>query len=320
MTLKIYLIRHGETDFNRKSMEYGQSDETSLNKRGLEQVKKLSLRLKYIRVDKIFSSQVRRAIQTAEVLSKYLRIPVIKDERLKEYEPGKVDPSSEEWSKEYKRMLNEGMSKYDIRPFGGENIWDLIKRAKSFLEEIEKEKGTIVIISHSGFNEVFINLSQKREKDDFVHLKQDNTSINILERDKKKWCVKVINDSSHISKFLPTVTLYNNQEKIKSEVREHILKELDNLCTKIFLRGEIVSGKIGSYDRPYKRYEGSPIEVFAKMKEGFLIPKKWKISKLYNGVKKYEIGKIKINEIKHKINLTILSDRCTKEIKLDVLK
>ena len=36
-------------------------------------------------------------------------------------------------------MLESGMTKYEIRPFGGENIWDLIKRVGSFLEDIQKE-------------------------------------------------------------------------------------------------------------------------------------------------------------------------------------
>jgi len=164
MALKLYLVRHGETDYNKNkdTLKGGQEGEISLNELGILQSKRLSNRLKNISFDKIFSSPLKRAIQTANKLSESFDKEVIVDDRLKEYEPGKVDPSSEKWKTKYNEILASGMSKYDIRPFGGDNIWDLIKRAGSFLESMQKEEGTILAIAHSGVNEAFISLSQKR--------------------------------------------------------------------------------------------------------------------------------------------------------------
>jgi broad specificity phosphatase PhoE len=309
MTLKIYLIRHGETDFNKTDKDWGQNKEESLNDWGFLQTDKLAEVLKDIKIDKLVSSDLKRAMQTSEILSKKLNLKIILDNRLQEYEPGEVNPSSDKWIEKYKQMLESGISKYDIRPFGGENIWDLIKRTKSFLEDLEKEKGVIAIITHSGVNAALINLSQRREKNDFINIKQDNTCINLLEFLNGKWEVITINDSSHTDEIKPNKKLYENQEEIKQLAKEYVLNKLNNLNCEIYLGGDIKEGLFGSYSRTYKRYKGSPVESYVVLKEKFEIPKEWKISSIINGTEKYEIGKIKIGELKHKVNVSIIENK-----------
>ncbi len=306
MVLKIYLIRHGETDFNKQGKELGQPNETALNDLGFKQSEKLAQELKEIKFAKLFSSDLKRALQTAEILSNTIGIPIIKDQRLREYDSGEADPSSEKWIEEYKRLLNLGMSKYEIRPFGGENIWDLVKRVKSFLEDLEKEKGTIAIITHSGVNSILINLSQRREKDNFLSIKQDNVCINILEFSKGKWEIKTINDSNHITYIKPKRHIYENQDEIKNIAKKHVLEKLDSASKEIYFAGDIVIRRFGLYDRPYKRYKGSTIETYAVLKKEFEIPQKWKISIITQKIRKYEIGEIKVNDIKHKVNVTVI--------------
>jgi len=308
MSLKIYLIRHGETDFNKLSKEWGQDNEISLNDWGNLQAEKLSEVLKDISFNKLFSSNLKRALQTSKKISNSKNIEIITDERLREYDPGEVDPSSEKWVEKYKEILKLGMSKYDIRPFGGENIWDLIKRTKSFMEDLEKQEGAIAIIAHSGVNATFMNLSQQKEKNEFLNIKQDNTCINILEFENGKWIIKKINDSEHISDIKPIKTKYKNQEEIKEDTREYILDKLENTSEEIYIVGDIINSEFGAYDRPYKRYRGSSIEVYIILKKDFKIPQKWKVSEIAKDLEKYEIGKIKIDGIKHKVNVTIISN------------
>ena len=88
MKLKVYLIRHGETDFNKQSKEWGQDPDTSLNDLGRAQTRKLAKRIKEIKFDKFYSSDIKRAIETAEILYQEIKVQIIKDERLGEYEPG----------------------------------------------------------------------------------------------------------------------------------------------------------------------------------------------------------------------------------------
>jgi len=318
MTLKIYLIRHGETNFNKTDKDWGQNKDESLNDWGFLQSNKLAETLKNIKFDKLISSDLKRALQTSEILSKTINLKIIQDKRLQEYDPGEVDPSSDKWIEKYKQMLETGMSKYDIRPYGGENIWDLIKRAKSFLEDLEKENGTIAIVTHSGVNAALINLSQGKEKNDFINIKQDNTCINLLEFSEAKWKILSINNSRHIDEIKPKKKLYENQEEIKQLTREYVLNKLNNLSGEIYLGGDIKKGLFGSYDRTYKRYKGSPVESYLVSKEKLEIPKEWKISSIIDGIEKYEIGKIKIGDLKHKVNVSILYDK--QEIEKDLEK
>lgn len=213
MVLRIYLIRHGETDFNKQGKEWGQDKEAKLNNWGVLQSKKLAEKLKKIKFNKLFSSDLKRAMQTSEIISEVCNIKITPDKRLREYDPGEADPSSNKWIERYKKMLKSGKSKYEIRPFGGENIWDLIKRVKSFMEDIQKEEGIIAVVSHSGVNAVFINLSQGREKNDFLHIKQDNACINVLEFSEGKWKIKIINDSEHINEIKPKKIVYEKPRR-----------------------------------------------------------------------------------------------------------
>ena len=306
--MRIFLVRHGETDFNKQGKEWGQSTEISLNEIGIKQSRKLAQRINEIKLDKLFSGDLKRSLQTAEIVSKIAVIPIITDQRLREYDPGEADPSSEKWIEEYKRLLNLGISKYDIRPFGGENIWDLIKRIKSFLDDLEKEKGTIIIISHSGVNSNLINLSRGREKNNFWNIKQDNACINILDFMKGKWVIRTINDSDHITDIKPQKKNYENQGEIKEIAKRYAFEKLDGVAKEIYFVGDILAEQFGFYNRPYKRYKGSTVETYIVPKEGFEIPKKWKISFITTNVKKYEIGEIKINDRKHKVNVTIVGN------------
>ncbi len=196
--LEIYLIRHGETEFNAHGIHTGQTPEVPLNKTGIKQAEKLAARLNRIKFDKVFSSPDIRAKQTADILFRPAGIEIITDNRLREHETGGISQSSEAWVNEYKRLLNTGMSRYDVRPFGNENIWDLIDRVGLFLKDMEREEGRIAVVAHAGVNDVFINLAYGREKDEFVKTPQDNTAINIIRYVSRKWHVVTVNDSGHI--------------------------------------------------------------------------------------------------------------------------
>ncbi len=118
MVLNVYLIRHAETDFNKKNAGFLQSDEMTINLYGVKQLEALSSRLKGIKFDKIYSSDLIRTKQTAEIL--FGKNKIIFDERLREYAHGKVMPGTEQWMEEYNRLLKQGYPMEEIRPYGGE--------------------------------------------------------------------------------------------------------------------------------------------------------------------------------------------------------
>ena len=68
MSLKVYLIRHGETDFVKSGKVWGLNDKEELNEIGAIQIKKMSYKLKGIEFDKVYTSDLKRTTQTAKII------------------------------------------------------------------------------------------------------------------------------------------------------------------------------------------------------------------------------------------------------------
>ena len=81
--MKLYLVRHGETDWNKSKKIQGQVD-IPLAPKGIEQAEMTSEGMKDIPFDHIFSSPLKRAYKTAQVVRRDRPIEIVRDDRLKE--------------------------------------------------------------------------------------------------------------------------------------------------------------------------------------------------------------------------------------------
>ena len=86
----IYVIRHGETDWNRDTRFQGQTD-IPLNAKGFEQALALAPIMNQLQIDSAYSSSLLRAVKTAEIATQELKLSVHKDDRLKETSLGEVE-------------------------------------------------------------------------------------------------------------------------------------------------------------------------------------------------------------------------------------
>ncbi|HIB67706.1 MAG TPA: histidine phosphatase family protein [Phycisphaerales bacterium] len=75
---KFYFIRHGETDFNRRNQFQGHTD-TLINARGREQAMRQSPKVKALNINKVFSSPLSRALETAQILTGHCEIDILDD-------------------------------------------------------------------------------------------------------------------------------------------------------------------------------------------------------------------------------------------------
>lgn len=91
----IYLVRHGVTDSNKKKIYMGWREE-ELNEEGIKQVNELGIKLKDNGISKIYTSPIRRAVQTAEILNRYLLTGIIIKEDLIEMKLDKWEGMAEE--------------------------------------------------------------------------------------------------------------------------------------------------------------------------------------------------------------------------------
>ena len=83
----LYLVRHGETEWNRIGRWQGHTD-VELNDRGREQARELAARLADIAIDVIYSSDLKRAHETALIVAELKRMPVTTDVGLREIDVG----------------------------------------------------------------------------------------------------------------------------------------------------------------------------------------------------------------------------------------
>ncbi len=90
MADKIYIIRHGLTESNKKKIYAGWDDEC-LCEEGIINLFEIGRKLKEFKIERIFSSPVRRAIQTAEVINSFLNMRIDIDENLKEMKMGAAE-------------------------------------------------------------------------------------------------------------------------------------------------------------------------------------------------------------------------------------
>lgn len=146
-----WLIRHGQTDWNSAGRWQGQAD-VPLNQRGREQVKVLAERLQKQSFDAVYSSDLRRAYDTAAAFAVPKGMPIIREPRLREICIGEweglqleeiISRFPEEWA-DYHRDANWQS------PPGGETLLELAKRASEVVNTIilKHPDAEVALVAH----------------------------------------------------------------------------------------------------------------------------------------------------------------------------
>ena len=186
-----YLIRHGETDGNKRGVLQGWTDEP-LNGKGRELAVITAKALADVKFDKAYSSPLSRAYETAEIIIQNNYQPETQieiDDRLKEICFG-------EWeglgiSPENFNIPSESFNHFYIDPFifhnapHGESCWQVCDRTAGFYQELisnpDNENKTILIATH-GFAMRALLQQVYHKKDDFWHGQvPPNCAVNIIE-------------------------------------------------------------------------------------------------------------------------------------------
>src|SRR3989339_1761273 len=183
--LKLILIRHGEDKKGRSKEGYEiQIDNNPLTQKGVSQARKLAMKLKSERINKIYSSNIERAFQTASIIGDEIRLKVDIDIKLRERNVGEFEKYGNLWreffNKYKENKLKGGIPLKEIRPTGGENVYDFRDRVSIFLSALEEKEGTILVVAHKGVNEVIINLVTKDIGNTFEPVEQEYACVNTL--------------------------------------------------------------------------------------------------------------------------------------------
>lgn len=201
--MKIYLMRHGETEYNRVGRLQGQSD-IPLDEFGIELAKKTAEGLKGVNFDAVFSSPLQRALETARIVAGSRKVEVETDERLKEIHFGAGEGARFD---EAKRDESHPVHNFFCRPecyfpTGEAESFDQVReRGRSFLEDkifpLEsrltadgtavhgtavhgREDGNVLIVAHGAFNRCILNRIAGIPDREFWKINLPNCAVSIL--------------------------------------------------------------------------------------------------------------------------------------------
>lgn len=187
---KIGLIRHGCTDWNRERRAQGHSD-IPLSEEGFEQAEKLANRIANEKWDVIYSSDLKRAKETAETIAKKIDIDIHLDTRLRERKGGQIEGTTEA---ERLKKWGENWRELDLGMETGE---EMSARGMACLEEIiaKRPNENILVVSHGAFiKQLLRTLFPKTD----VERSLKNCSITVLKTEGGTWDLTLYNCVKHI--------------------------------------------------------------------------------------------------------------------------
>ncbi len=148
---RLCLVRHGQTNWNLEGRYQGQSD-IPLNENGRAQARALAGQLQAYSFTAIYTSDLQRARETADILAASFYLPVTSDPRLREINQGEwegqlIDAIK---SRYFELWQQRKLDPASVRPPGGETVGDVAWRVYAALDEIAARHATgpVVVVSH----------------------------------------------------------------------------------------------------------------------------------------------------------------------------
>jgi len=234
--MKVYLIRHGESIGNKLHLAQGQKIDLSLTAQGKEQAKKVGERLAKEKIDFIYSSDLKRAKETAEIIGSYHNKIPITDKRLRERDFGDLDKKNvlKDWKNHIKKVVEEtGLDPEEVRAPNGESDKDHWERIQSFINEknMQHSNQTIIVVAHAGSNKVLLGVIGHFSKKEMYKTYQGNTGLNEFEHLNGAWKINQVNDISHLEKDIEALKIFN---KVKKEKLNFSFKDKWKINQKLF--------------------------------------------------------------------------------------
>ncbi|MCE5324383.1 histidine phosphatase family protein [bacterium] len=205
--ITLYLVRHGETVHNLEGRIQGHAD-SPLTPLGVKQAEAAAARLASEKLDAIYSSDLGRAVATAEIISAPHSLSVQTTELIREACFDKVQGLTQ---KEFKQQYPEDYRRWredsvHYRPPGAETLESLISRCGEFLQMIsEKHKDgeRLLAVVHGGSLRGLICAACSLEPTFFRCLRMSNAGISILDLGDRP-ALSLFNDTCHLRKIRVT--------------------------------------------------------------------------------------------------------------------
>jgi 2,3-bisphosphoglycerate-dependent phosphoglycerate mutase len=184
-TLRIYLARHGETDWNVERRLQGGTD-IPLNANGRNQADKLRDRLEGIALDAVYSSTLRRSRDTAQAVdarAPLKSLPGLSERRLGKFEGARLGDRDSAMAVEYKKRARDADDALD----GGESWNQFFARVAGALDAIRAQhpSGVILIVGHQATNQMILRALLGLTLEQALSMYQNNGEVYLIEVDRE---------------------------------------------------------------------------------------------------------------------------------------
>jgi broad specificity phosphatase PhoE len=201
---RVYLVRHGATEWNREEIFRGRAD-CPLNETGRAEARAVAHHLQGTGIEKIYSSPLSRAAETAQAVAAATRVPVIFKASFTDLDFGDWQGMAlREVKEKYPDMYRIWRERPEDASFpGGETLKQARVRAWQGLLGVlqENPEKTVLIVSHRVITKLLICAALGLDESHFWNVKQDTTAINCLEYARERFVVSLLNDTCHLKSF-----------------------------------------------------------------------------------------------------------------------
>ena len=200
--LRIILVRHGITEWNVAGRMQGQTD-VPLSLEGLRQAEIVAQRLARESIAAVYSSDLSRALVTAEAIAVHHRHSVIASPLLREYGLGDWEGMTEAeiiQSGDEELLRNYRGDPVRHRPRSGESLDAIWNRILAVRDEIRSVHVgcTAVVVGHGGSLKVFIADALGTGYEGVRRFTLDNASLSVIEYHGERAFLRSVNDTGHL--------------------------------------------------------------------------------------------------------------------------
>ena len=222
MTIRLVLVRHGQSTFNAKGLIQGRTDDSLLSDKGYEEAQKAGKALSKINFDKIYSSPLVRAAETAKTIQKSFskEQKIVYDENLLEVDLSEWSGLKIEeikikfpdiypvWKNDPENLILKRKDNKTYKP-----IQELFDQAANFIEDLlknylDKNDVNILVVGHNAILRCLILFLLGKPKQGFRKIRLENASFSILnisrEENSYKTQIECLNQTSHLNKNIPS--------------------------------------------------------------------------------------------------------------------
>ena len=203
---EIIIIQHCQSEHHINEMSGGWTD-TPLTELGRKQANLIGLSLKRELDGKefaLYSSDLKRAWQTAEILGDHLNLNIVSEKNLREINTGIAAGKTKKWANANRNPKKENKFDFDYQEFQNGETWrQFSNRVSSCMENIvELEQKNLIIVTHGGTLSFIVAwwMNFEIHMHSKCYFSASPASISLLlENNEKRHILRKLNDTAHLS-------------------------------------------------------------------------------------------------------------------------